>query len=92
MTCWRTWFSEGYRGVAFNGQAYNDPAELTFADAREAHSYELGLKTGFRNRRGTFNAALFHYDYRNQQFLDAFAPPRRPRHGFPHRQRSKVPR
>jgi len=27
------------------------------------------------NRRATFNAAAFHYDYRNQQFLDAFALP-----------------
>ncbi len=68
-------FSEGYRGVAFNGQAYNDQTELTFADPEKLYSYELGLKTEFAERRGVFNAALFHYDYRNQQFLDAFALP-----------------
>lgn len=67
--------SEGYRGVAFNGQAYNDRAELTFADPEKLISYELGLKSQFAHGRGIFNAALFHYDYRNQQFLDAFALP-----------------
>jgi iron complex outermembrane recepter protein len=67
--------SEGYRGVAFNGQAYNDQTELTFADPEKLYSYELGLKTEFGNHRGIFNVAAFHYDYRNQQFLDAFALP-----------------
>jgi len=67
--------SEGYRGVAFNGQAYNDQTELTFADPEKLISYEAGLKTEFDNRRGIFNATVFHYDYTNQQFLDAFALP-----------------
>ena len=67
--------SQGYRGVAFNGQAYNDPTELTFAGAEKLTSYEIGLKTGFWERRGVFNAAVFHYDYKNQQFLDAFTLP-----------------
>ena len=65
--------SEGYRGVAFNGQAYNDQTELTFAQPEKLYSYELGLKSEFANRRGIFNVTLFHYDYRNQQFLDAFS-------------------
>ncbi len=67
--------SDGYRGVAFNGQAYNDRSELTFADPEKLISYEIGLKSQFANRRGIFNATLFHYDYKNQQFLDAFALP-----------------
>src|ERR1700730_11282028 len=67
--------SQGYRGVAFNGQAYNAPTQLTFAGAEKLTSYEIGLKTGFWDRRGVFNAALFHYDYKNQQFLDAFTLP-----------------
>jgi len=67
--------SEGYRGVAFNGQAYNDQTELTFAEPEKLYSYELGLKTEFLEHRGIFNTALFHYDYRNQQFLDAFSLP-----------------
>jgi iron complex outermembrane receptor protein len=67
--------SQGYRGVAFNGQAYNDPTELTFAGPEKLTSYEIGLKMGFWDRRGVFNAAVFHYDYKNQQFLDAFTLP-----------------
>src|SRR5262249_18626569 len=67
--------SEGYRGVAFNGQAYLDQSQVTFADPEKLTSYELGLKTELGNRRGIFNATLFHYDYKNQQFLDAFTLP-----------------
>ena len=67
--------SQGYRGVAFNGQAYNDNTELTFAAPEKLTSYELGAKTEFWNRRGIFNATAFHYDYKNQQFLDAFTLP-----------------
>jgi len=67
--------SQGYRGVAFNGQAYNDNSELTFAEPEKLTSYEIGAKTEFWNRRATFNTAVFYYDYKNQQFLDAFQLP-----------------
>ena len=67
--------SQGYRGVAFNGQAYNDNSELTFAEPEKLTSYEIGAKTEFWNRRAIFNTAVFHYDYKNQQFLDAFNLP-----------------
>jgi iron complex outermembrane receptor protein len=67
--------SQGYRGVAFNGQAYNDNSELTFAQPEKLTSYEIGLKSEFWNRRAVFNVAAFHYDYKNQQFLDAFLLP-----------------
>jgi iron complex outermembrane receptor protein len=68
-------FSQGYRGAAFNGQAFNNPAETNFAAPEKLNSIELGIKTEFWNRRAIFNADVFHYDYRNQQFLDAFALP-----------------
>jgi iron complex outermembrane receptor protein len=68
-------FSQGYRGAAFNGQAFNAPAELNFAAPEKLTAYELGLKSEWWNHRAEFNAAAFHYDYRNQQFLDAFALP-----------------
>jgi iron complex outermembrane receptor protein len=68
-------FSQGYRGAAFNGQAFNAPAELNFASPEKLTAYEIGLKSEWWNRRAEFNAAAFHYDYRNQQFLDAFALP-----------------
>jgi iron complex outermembrane receptor protein len=67
--------SQGYRGVAFNGQAYNDNTELTFAAPEKLTSYELGAKTEFWEHRAIFNTALFYYDYKNQQFLDEFSLP-----------------
>ncbi len=68
-------FSQGYRGAAFNGQAANFPAEANFAAPEKLNSIEIGLKTDLWNRRGEFNVAVFHYDYKNQQFLDAFTLP-----------------
>jgi iron complex outermembrane recepter protein len=68
-------FSQGYRGAAFNGQAFNAPVELNFAGPERLNSFEIGLKSQLWNRRGEFNVAAFHYEYRNQQFLDAFALP-----------------
>jgi iron complex outermembrane receptor protein len=68
-------FSSGYRGAAFNGQAFNFPGELNFAAPEKLSSFELGFKAELWNRRAEFNAAVFHYDYRNQQFLDAFTLP-----------------
>jgi iron complex outermembrane receptor protein len=68
-------FSQGYRGAAFNGQAFNAPAELNFAGPEKLNAYEIGMKSEWWNRRAEFNVAAFHYDYRNQQFLDAFALP-----------------
>ena len=68
-------FSQGYRGAAFNGQAFNAPSEANFADPEKLDSIEVGFKSELWERHATLNIALFHYDYRNQQFLDAFALP-----------------
>ncbi len=68
-------FSQGYRGAAFNGQAFNAPAELTFAQPEKLDAYEVGSKLEFWQRRASLNLAVFHYSYRNQQFLDTFALP-----------------
>jgi iron complex outermembrane receptor protein len=68
-------FSQGYRGAAFNGQAFNAPAELNFANPEKLQSLEIGTKLRALDHRLEFNAAVFHYDYKNQQFLDAFALP-----------------
>ena len=68
-------FSQGYRAAAFNGQAYNAPVELTFASPEKLNSYEVGFKSELLNHRAEFNVAAFHYDYRNQQFLDTFGLP-----------------
>lgn len=68
-------FSQGYRGAAFNGQAFNAPAELSFAQPEKLNAYEIGMKSEFWEHRAQLNLAAFHYDYRDQQFLDTFALP-----------------
>jgi len=65
-------FSQGYRGAAFNGQAFNGPAELTFANPEKLDAYEVGLKSEFLDRRVELNGAAFYYEYRDQQFLDTY--------------------
>jgi outer membrane receptor protein involved in Fe transport len=68
-------FSQGYRGAAFNGQAFNSPAELTFAQPERLDAYEAGTKWEFWQRRAYVDVSVFHYNYRNQQFLDTFTLP-----------------
>jgi len=63
-------FTTGYRGSAFNGQAYYDESEITTAAPEEVDAWEMGLKSDLLDRRLRINAALFHYAYENQQFLD----------------------
>lgn len=62
-------FSRGYRAPSFNAQAFFDPRELSVAKAEKINAYEAGLKSQFADRRVTLNAAIFQYDYRDQQFL-----------------------
>lgn len=65
-------FSQGYRSGAINGQAFSDAgAEITAARPEEIDSYEVGVKSTLRDGSLTLNAAYFHYDYTNQQFLIA---------------------
>ena len=84
-------FSQGYRGAAFNGQAFNAPAELNFAAPEKLNSYEVGSSPNSATGASSSTPRPFHYDYRNQQFLDAFSLPGGARYGFPHRQRAEIP-
>ena len=63
-------YSRGYRGAAFNAQAFADPSELTVATPEKVESYEVGAKTDLFNRILRLNVAAFWYNYRNQQVLD----------------------
>jgi iron complex outermembrane recepter protein len=63
-------FSRGYRAPSFNAQAFFDPSELSVAKPEEVTSYEAGAKTQFLGRMVTLNVAAFHYDYKNQQFIN----------------------
>lgn len=65
-------FSQGYRSGAINGQAFSDAAaEITSADPEEVNSFEAGIKSEFLDGRLIVNSAVFHYDYKNQQFVIA---------------------
>ena len=68
-------FSQGYRGALSNGQAFKTLVEANFADPEKLNSFEVGMKSDLWNRRATLNVALFHYEYRDQRFRDAFALP-----------------
>ena len=61
--------STGYRGAAFNSQAFNAPSEVNFAKPETLTAYEIGIKSEFAHHRAQLNAALFYYEYKNQQFL-----------------------
>ncbi|MGD9471703.1 MAG: TonB-dependent receptor [Novosphingobium sp.] len=63
-------FSRGYRAPSFNAQAFFDPRELSVAKAEKINAYEMGVKSQFLDRRITLNAAVFQYDYTDQQFLN----------------------
>ena len=64
-------FSQGYRGAAFNGQAFNNVNELTFASPETVASTEIGFKSMLFERKVQLNAAAFHYAYHDQQFIQA---------------------
>ena len=63
-------YSRGYRNGAFNGQAFNDPAEMQPVDPETVDAFEIGFKSELMERRVRLNGASFYYDYSNQQFLD----------------------
>lgn len=63
-------YSRGYRGRAFNAQAFFDPSELAVVPAEKIDSVEIGFKSSLFDRRVRLNGALFHYIYANQQFID----------------------
>lgn len=65
--------SRGYRASSFNAQAYFLPTELNVARPELLTAYELGFKSQYLSRTLTVNAALFYYDYKDQQALNVDA-------------------
>jgi iron complex outermembrane receptor protein len=63
-------YTTGYRGSAFNGQAFLDASEITVAKPEEVDAWEIGFKSDLLDNRLRINGAVFHYAYENQQFLD----------------------
>jgi iron complex outermembrane receptor protein len=58
--------SQGYQAPGFNVAPGPFVGADTF-DAEELWSYEVGVKSQFLDRRITFNAAAFYYDYKDIQ-------------------------
>jgi iron complex outermembrane receptor protein len=58
--------SQGYQAPGFN-LAPGFPGSIDTFDAEKVWSYEAGIKSQFLDRRLTFNAAAFFYDYKNIQ-------------------------
>ena len=63
-------FSRGYRSSAFNGGAVASPGDLNIARPEYLDAYEAGLKTKLFDRRLTLNLSAFHYQFRDQQFIN----------------------
>lgn len=60
-------YSRGYRAGSFNGLSYLDESQIYLVDPETLQAYEIGAKTQFWDDRLQINAAVFYYDYGNQQ-------------------------
>ncbi len=66
-------FSRGYRSGNFNAglnYLFKTPDQGGYARPESVNAYELGFKSELLQRRVRLNAAVFRYDYTNQQFED----------------------
>lgn len=66
-------YSQGYRAGAINAGALS-PDTISITEPEEIEAVELGIKSRFLNDSLQINAALFNYDYTNQQFLTIIPP------------------
>ncbi len=62
--------SNGFRGGAFPGQIQFGAQEITYAKPEDVYALETGFKNESENNTVRTNAALFYYEYRNQQYTD----------------------
>ena len=66
-------YSKAYRAGGFNTRATEETFGTGFAP-EDLTAYEIGLKSDLLDNRLRLNAAVFHYDYDNQQ-VDQNVPP-----------------
>jgi len=71
-------YSRGYRSAAFNAQFLFTPSDLTTVAPETLDSIEAGFKTGWLDGKLTFDGAVFHYQYKNQQFIDVWITGQQP--------------
>jgi outer membrane receptor protein involved in Fe transport len=63
-------YNRGYRSGAFNGGGYTSSSGISYIKPETVNAYELGAKGRFLDRSLNASAALFYYDYTNQQLQD----------------------
>jgi iron complex outermembrane receptor protein len=63
-------YNRGYRSGAFNGGGYTSSSGITYIKPETVNAYEIGGKGRFLNRALIASAAIFYYDYTNQQLQD----------------------
>jgi len=63
-------YNRGYRSGAFNGGGYTSSSGITYIKPETVNAYEIGGKGRFLDHALTASAAIFYYDYTNQQLQD----------------------
>jgi len=65
-------YSKGYRSGNFNGGVYYEVRDFeeAYAEPEFIDSYEIGFKSDLLDGSARLNAAMFFYDYTNQQFIN----------------------
>jgi len=63
-------YSRGYRSAAFNAQFLFTPQDFTAVKPETLDSIEAGFKTAWFENRLQLDGAVFHYQYKNQQYID----------------------
>jgi len=66
-------YARGYRSGGFNGGALVFPGDLTTAKPEYLDAYELGVKSRLFDRRVTLNLSAFHYQFKDQQFVNSIS-------------------
>lgn len=62
-------FKQGFRGPAANAQLFNGIGDANVARPERIDAYEAGVKWDI-TRAIRFNASVFRYDYKDQQYLN----------------------
>jgi iron complex outermembrane receptor protein len=66
-------YARGYRSGGFNGGAVVFPGDLTTAKPEFLDAYEVGIKSRLLDRRVILNVSAFHYQFKDQQFIDSIS-------------------
>lgn len=59
--------NHGYRAGTYSGQGYFSPDQIYLTKPEEVDAYEVGAKGRFFDSRLSATAAVFYYDYKDQQ-------------------------